>query len=116
MRRPLRNCGQGESYLVVRCGVEAEEGQAFPQELMVFPQSDPRELGGAAKSSIFAAGLVTLFSVAASLFQAGPRLFGIGVSMCVCIYNMYLSINLLLRRLLMPIRGGFDKKIAQRAL
>merc|ERR1719375_2594509 len=36
-----------ESYLVVRCGVEAEEGQAFPQDLLVYPQSDPAQLGSA---------------------------------------------------------------------
>jgi len=52
-----------ESYLVVRCGVETEQGQAFPQDLMVFPESDPRELGGAATYSLFAAALVTFFSV-----------------------------------------------------
>lgn len=57
-----------ESYLVVRCGVESEVGQAFPQELMVYPHSDPRELGGAAKHSLFAALLATMVSVAASLF------------------------------------------------
>jgi len=56
-----------ESYLVVRVGVEAAEGQAFPQELMVYPESDPRALGGAAKYSLFAATLATLLSVWASL-------------------------------------------------
>lgn len=49
-----------ESYLVLRCGVEAEEGQSYPQELMVFPESDPSALGGAARSSIFAALFATL--------------------------------------------------------
>lgn len=29
-----------ESYVVLRVGVEAKEGQSFPQELIVFPQSD----------------------------------------------------------------------------
>lgn len=53
-----------ESYLVVRCGVEAQQGQAYPQELIVFPQSDPRELGGAAKHSLFAAALATFVSMA----------------------------------------------------
>lgn len=51
-----------ESYLVVRCGVQTEQGQAFPQELMVYPKSDPRELGGAAMYSLFVAALLTLFS------------------------------------------------------
>jgi hypothetical protein len=59
-----------ESYLVVRCGVETEEGQAFPQDLMVYPQSDPAQLGSATKSSLFAAVLVTVLSVAASVFEA----------------------------------------------
>jgi len=56
-----------ESYLVVRCGVQAAEGQSYPEELMVFPESDPRALGGAAKSSLFAVALATFFSVWASL-------------------------------------------------
>lgn len=38
-----------ECYVVVRCGVEAEkEEQSYPQELMVFPHSDPKVLQGAA--------------------------------------------------------------------
>lgn len=37
-----------ESYVIVRCGVEAAQGQSYPQELMVFPHSDPRALEGAA--------------------------------------------------------------------
>lgn len=39
-----------ESYVVVRCGVEAEQGQTYPQDLIVFPRSDPRALMGAAFS------------------------------------------------------------------
>jgi len=57
-----------ESYLVMRCGVEAQQGQSFPQELMVFPESDAAQLGGAASYSLFAAALVTIYSIAASLF------------------------------------------------
>lgn len=56
-----------ESYVVLRCGVEAEEGQAFPQELMVYPISDAAALGGAATYSVFAAALVSLFSLMSSL-------------------------------------------------
>jgi len=56
-----------ESYLVLRCGVEATEGQAFPQELMVFPESDPAQLGGAATYSLFGAALLALFSLVTSL-------------------------------------------------
>lgn len=55
-----------ESYLVVRCGVQAVEGQSYPEELMVFPESDPAALSGAAKSSLFAAVLATIFSVCMS--------------------------------------------------
>lgn len=56
-----------ESYLVVRCGVQAAQGQSYPEELMVFPESDPRALGSAAKTSLFAAVLATFFSVWMSL-------------------------------------------------
>jgi len=56
-----------ESYLIVRCGVETQQGQSYPEELMVFPESDPRALSGAAKSSLFAAALATLLSVWVSL-------------------------------------------------
>lgn len=52
-----------ESYMVMRVGVESEEGQAFPQELMVFPMSDPRQLSGAARSSMFAAVFVALVAL-----------------------------------------------------
>lgn len=32
------------SYAIIRVGVEDEEGNSFPEELMVFPHSDKREL------------------------------------------------------------------------
>lgn len=36
-----------ESYIVVRCGVEAPDGAtSYPQDLIVFPQSDPKALSG----------------------------------------------------------------------
>lgn len=56
-----------ESYLIIRCGVESQQGQSYPEDLMVFPESDPRALSGAAKSSLLAAALATLFSVWVSL-------------------------------------------------
>lgn len=31
----------GESYVVMRTGLEAESGASYPEELVVFPQSDP---------------------------------------------------------------------------
>lgn len=51
-----------ESYVVIRCGVEAEQGQAYAQELMVFPHSDPTALEGAAasKSLLLAMSLALL--------------------------------------------------------
>lgn len=35
-----------EAYVVIRCGVEAQEGPVYPQELMVYPLSDKTALGG----------------------------------------------------------------------
>lgn len=45
-----------ESYVVMRCGVEAQVGTPYPQELMVFPLSDKRALGTAhtAKPTVLA--------------------------------------------------------------
>jgi len=40
-----------ESYVVLRTGVEAQQGPAYPQELVVFPQSDPSALQGAAAAT-----------------------------------------------------------------
>jgi len=37
-----------ESYVVLRTGVEAQQGPAYPQELVVYPQSDPAALHSAA--------------------------------------------------------------------
>lgn len=37
-----------ESYVVLRTGVEAQQGATYPQELVVFPKSDPAMLKGAA--------------------------------------------------------------------
>jgi len=50
-----------ESYVVIRCGVEAQQGPSYPQELLIFPQSDPASLKGAACGrSTFAAALLAL--------------------------------------------------------
>merc|ERR1719262_348087 len=44
-----------ESYVILRVGVEAQAGQAYPQELVVYPKSDPALLRGAASgASLFA--------------------------------------------------------------
>lgn len=39
-----------ESYVIIRCGVQAMQGKKYPQELMVFPQQqeDSKERAGAA--------------------------------------------------------------------
>merc|ERR1719171_736204 len=37
-----------ESYVIIRSGVESQQGKVYPQELMVFPESDPKVLTGAA--------------------------------------------------------------------
>jgi len=54
-----------ESYVILRVGVEAQSGQTYPQELVVFPQSDPAMLhsGSATRASALAAlvALVTAF-------------------------------------------------------
>jgi len=41
-----------ESYIVMRCGVEAQQGQAYPQELVVYPHSDEKALAGAAAPNV----------------------------------------------------------------
>jgi len=52
-----------ESYIVLRTGVEAQSGQAYPQELMVYPKSDPSSLHSG--SSRFCVSAVILALVAA---------------------------------------------------
>jgi len=55
-----------ESYIVLRTGVEAKTGQSFPQELVVFPNSDPSALhsNAAAKSLLvaFATAVAAMFA------------------------------------------------------
>jgi len=57
-----------ESYIVVRCGVEPRAGQAYPQELIVFPHSESRALIGSGSWSPRGASLlvtgVTVLAVA----------------------------------------------------
>lgn len=45
-----------ESYVVIRTGVESKTGHSFPQELVIFPNSDPATLqsGAAAPGILFA--------------------------------------------------------------
>jgi len=53
---------EGESYVVMRTGVEAQDGESYPEELMVFPQSDPGMLhSGCAQISASLASLLVAF-------------------------------------------------------
>eukprot|EP00747_Dinoflagellata_sp_TGD_P125036 gnl/TRDRNA2_/TRDRNA2_174096_c1_seq25.p1 gnl/TRDRNA2_/TRDRNA2_174096_c1~~gnl/TRDRNA2_/TRDRNA2_174096_c1_seq25.p1 ORF type:complete len:262 (-),score=51.22 gnl/TRDRNA2_/TRDRNA2_174096_c1_seq25:45-830(-) len=47
-----------ESYVVLRCGVEAQQGPAYPQELVVYPKSEPPKKSGAATRSLLVAPLL----------------------------------------------------------
>lgn len=50
-----------ESYVILRVGVESRSGPSYPQELVVYPNSDPAALrGGAAPRSLLAALLAAL--------------------------------------------------------
>lgn len=54
-----------EKYIVMRVGVDAQQGEKYPQELVVYPQSDSRELRSAAHSRI--AGPLVLLSMVLGL-------------------------------------------------
>lgn len=55
-----------ESYVVLRTGVEAKQGQSYEEELVVFPESDPKTLrSGAYRSPV----LVVLSALAALFFH-----------------------------------------------
>lgn len=57
-----------ESYLVIRCGVESMQGKSYPEGVMVYPQSDPVQLGGAANlRPVF---MVTVLMLAMQQFVA----------------------------------------------
>lgn len=55
-----------ESYMVMRCGIESKTGRSYPEELMVFPQSDRKMLQGAA-STLKPMFLATLLATAMAL-------------------------------------------------
>merc|ERR1719162_311143 len=44
-----------ESYVVLRVGVESKTGPSFPQELVIYPNSDPTSLHGSAATKSMAA-------------------------------------------------------------
>jgi len=55
-----------ESYVVLRVGVESKSGPAYPQELVVYPNTDPSTLqGGAASRGLLAALFATVLGVMA---------------------------------------------------
>jgi len=57
-----------QSYVVMRTGVEAEAGESFPEELVVYPRSPVAALNGAARSpfSLVVAAVVAAMACAAS--------------------------------------------------
>jgi len=51
-------------YVIIRCGVNAEDGPDYPQDLIVFPHSDKAELGGSMRlqpSCFFVLALLSSF-------------------------------------------------------
>jgi len=56
-----------ESYVVLRTGVDSQQGPKYAQELIVFPQSDPSLLPSGA-SQVSAGILATMLAVVASLW------------------------------------------------
>jgi hypothetical protein len=60
-----------ESYMIMRCGVEATQGKSYPEELMIFPESDRKALPSAAPvQPMFVTMLATLFATVAALAGA----------------------------------------------
>jgi len=51
-----------ESYIALRVGVEAQSGQAYPQELVVYPKSDPSSLHSAAMGVQVSSLLIALMT------------------------------------------------------
>jgi len=58
-----------ESYVVIRTGVEAEQGPSYPQELIVYPESDPFYLHSAAMSATSPMTFLMLVLAAISAWQ-----------------------------------------------
>mmetsp|Transcript_5049 Transcript_5049/g.16265 ORF Transcript_5049/g.16265 Transcript_5049/m.16265 type:complete len:285 (+) Transcript_5049:64-918(+) len=59
-----------ESYVVVRCGVEEEDGQGYPQEIIVYPNSDAKVLMGGASPGRGGPLLPTLLAAVLALALA----------------------------------------------
>lgn len=61
-----------ESYVVLRTGVEAQQGPSFPEELFVYPRSDPARLAHSAAAGASPASVwCLLLSAAAAAVAAG---------------------------------------------
>jgi len=55
-----------ESYIILRVGVDAQQGPKYAQELVVYPQSDPALLhSGAVSHGVFAALVAAVFALMA---------------------------------------------------
>lgn len=54
---------QHESYVVLRCGVEAQQGQAYPQEILVYPRSDPAQFQKSLAQSFNAKGWIAIVAL-----------------------------------------------------
>lgn len=54
-----------ESYVVIRTGVESQQGPAFEQDLIVYPQSDPALLHSAAPRAAMLPAVLALMLLAA---------------------------------------------------
>jgi len=53
-----------ESYVILRTGVEAQQGPEYPQELVVYPMSDPALLHSACTRSSISAIIMAVLAVA----------------------------------------------------
>lgn len=56
----------GQSYVVLRCGLEARVGEAYAEEVMVFPQSDPAALAASTRGAPAAPAALLLAVLAAA--------------------------------------------------
>lgn len=57
------------AYVAIRCGVDAAEGADYPEELVIFPQSDKAMLGGGARVRPSVCGfMAVLLSLLSSTF------------------------------------------------
>jgi len=60
-----------QSYVAIRCGVNAEDGNDFPEDLIVFPHSDPAALGRGPR--LHPSALVTMALLALALISSSAH-------------------------------------------